>query len=110
MKPRRKSKRIVEVYQKYSPPPFRTMKALPTATAVILMHSERTHQYPSATSRGEFVAARTSVMEPMNLAKESPEVREAIIEKSRRIAPAFNKAAYQYVTDDTEPKYIGKKI
>jgi hypothetical protein len=49
-------------------------------------------------------------MEPMNLAKESPEVREAIIEKSRRIAPAFNKGAVQYVTDGAEPKYIGRKI
>lgn len=64
---------------------------------------------PSITSTGMINVSRNSVMEPMNLAKESDEVREAIIAKSKRIAIAYNKGAYQYVTDDTDAKTIGKK-
>lgn len=52
---------------------------------------------------------RVSVMDPVQLAKESPEVREAIIAKSKRIAIAYSKGAYQYVTDETDAKTIGRK-
>lgn len=52
---------------------------------------------------------RCSVMDPAQLAKESPEVREAIIAKSKRIAIAYSKGAYQYVTDETDAKTIGRK-
>lgn len=52
---------------------------------------------------------RNSVMDPVSLAKEAPEVREAIIAKSKRIAIAFSKGAYQYVTDETDAKTIGRK-
>jgi hypothetical protein len=52
---------------------------------------------------------RNSVMDPVSLAKEAPEVREAIIAKSKRIAIAYSKGAYQYVTDDTDAKTIGRK-
>ena len=48
-----------------------------------------------------------SVMDPVNLAKESPETRAAIVAKSKRIAIAYNKGAYQYVTDETDPKSLG---
>lgn len=48
-------------------------------------------------------------MDPVQLAKESPEVQEAIIAKSKRIAIAYSKGAYQYVTDETDAKTIGKK-
>lgn len=51
--------------------------------------------------------ARNSVMDPASLAKEPEHVREAIIAKSKRIAIAYNKGAYQYVTDETDPKTIG---
>lgn len=50
---------------------------------------------------------RNNVMEPMQLAKESPEVRAAIIAKSRRIAIAYNKGAYQFITEGTDLKTIG---
>jgi len=50
-----------------------------------------------------------SVMDPMSLAKETPEVRAAIIAKSKRIAIAYNKGAYQYVTDDTDPTGLGSR-
>lgn len=51
--------------------------------------------------------ARNSVMDAASLAKEPEHVREAIIAKSKRIAIAYNKGAYQYVTDGTDPKTIG---
>ena len=50
---------------------------------------------------------RNSVMDAVSLAKEPEHVREAIIAKSKRIAIAYNKGAYQYVTDGTDPKTIG---
>jgi hypothetical protein len=51
--------------------------------------------------------SRSSVMDPMSLAKETPEIQDAIIAKSKRIAIAYNKGAYQYVTDGTDPKTLG---
>lgn len=54
--------------------------------------------------------ARTSMMDAAQLAKEAPEVREAIIAKSKRLAPAYNKGAYQYVCDEAEIQTLGRKI
>ena len=51
--------------------------------------------------------ARQSMTDAAVLAKEPEHVREAIIAKSKRIAIAYNKGAYQYVTDETDPKTIG---
>lgn len=51
--------------------------------------------------------ARQSMTDAATLAKEPEHVREAIIAKSKRIAIAYNKGAYQYVTDETDPKTIG---
>lgn len=30
--------------------------------------------------------------------------------KSKRVAPLYNKGAYQYLTDDTDPTTIGRKL
>jgi hypothetical protein len=43
-------------------------------------------------------------------AEESAATVKAIEEKSKRIAPAFNKGAVQYITDETDAKYLGRKI
>lgn len=51
--------------------------------------------------------ARQSMTDAATLAKEPEHIREAIIAKSKRIAIAYNKGAYQYVTDETDPKTIG---
>lgn len=48
------------------------------------------------------VALKRSVMDPRNLAKESPEVSEKTIAKSKSIMPIYNKGADQYVTDIAE--------
>jgi hypothetical protein len=54
-------------------------------------------------------AFKNSIMNPMTLQKESTATQLAILEKAKRIAPPFNKAAAQYITDDTDPKTIGRK-
>jgi hypothetical protein len=51
--------------------------------------------------------AKTSIMDPFNLRKESADVQEAIIAKSKRIAIAYNKGGYQYMTDETDPTTLG---
>ncbi len=51
--------------------------------------------------------ARQSMTDAASLAKEPKHIQEAIIAKSKRIAIAYNKGAYQYVTDETDPKTIG---
>ncbi|MDC3266424.1 hypothetical protein OAU13_00695 [bacterium] len=51
--------------------------------------------------------SRVSMTDAAVLAKEPEHIREAIIAKSKRIAIAYNKGAYQYVTDGTDPKTIG---
>jgi len=51
--------------------------------------------------------ARQSMTDAATLAKEPQHVRDEIIAKSKRIAIAYNKGAYQYVTDGTDPKTIG---
>jgi hypothetical protein len=52
---------------------------------------------------------KNSIMDPIALAKESPEVRDQIIAKSKRIAIAYSKGAYQYVTEETDIKSVGRK-
>lgn len=43
-----------------------------------------------------------------NLHKESPEIQKAIIAKSKQLAPAFSKGAYQYISEN-EVHCIGRK-
>ena len=40
---------------------------------------------------------------------ESPEVREEILRKAARTAPAYNKGALQYITDGDDLKTLGRK-
>jgi hypothetical protein len=50
---------------------------------------------------------RHSVMD--NLHHESSAIRKEILDKARRIAPAFSKGAYQYITPGSDLTDIGKK-
>lgn len=50
---------------------------------------------------------RTGVMD--NLHKETAEVRKAILDKANRVAPAYSKGGYQYITPGTDLTDIGKK-
>ena len=51
--------------------------------------------------------ARQSMTDAASLAKEPKHVQDEIIAKSKRIAIAYNKGAYQYITDETDLKTIG---
>lgn len=42
--------------------------------------------------------------------EESAETIAEIERKKTRVAPAFNKGAVQYITDETDPTYLGRKI
>lgn len=44
-----------------------------------------------------------------NLHKESPAVQQAILEKASRLAPAYSKGAYQYISPGTDLSDVGKK-
>lgn len=68
--------------------------------------SEKVMQAESLQTNACFTA-RQSMTDAAVLAKEPEHVREAILAKSKRIAIAYNKGAYQYVTDETDPKTIG---
>jgi len=63
----------------------------------------------SHTTSTQFVPAVKSMMNPVTLAQESEETRNEIIAKSKRIAIAYSKGAYQYITDDADAKTIGRK-
>ena len=65
---------------------------------------------PSHVTTTQFVPARINVMDPVQLAKETPEVREAIIAKSKRLAPAYNKSGIQYISEETDLRTLGKKV
>lgn len=78
---------------------------LPTLT----YRRDETRDIPSLGSTTLGALVNNSVMDPVNLARETPAVRDAIIAKSKRLAPAYNKGAVQYVSDETDPKTIGRK-
>lgn len=55
------------------------------------------------------VASVRSIMDPRALANESPETRREIISKSKRIAPAYSKGAYQLITEGMDVSDLGRK-
>ena len=80
------------------------------STRALRPGSEVALNLPSHVTTKQFLPSRNSVMDAAQLAKEAPEVREAIIAKSKRLAPAYNKGAYQYVCDEAEIQTLGRKI
>lgn len=42
--------------------------------------------------------------------EETSETVKEIEKKKSRIAPAFNKGAVQYITDETDPTFLGRKM
>jgi hypothetical protein len=105
-KPKKKRKPKGELATKY--------KAVVTKAAMKIQQAfvprvDATKEIRSLVTTSAFVPARISMTDPMTLAKESPETQAAIIAKSKRIAIAFNKGAYQYVSDESDVKSIGRK-
>lgn len=83
---------------------------LPNYKFISRVGAEVAQSIPSLVTTKQFIPHRTGMMDPAKLAKESPEVQEAIIAKSKRLAPAFNKGAVQYITDDADIQTLGRKI
>lgn len=50
---------------------------------------------------------KNGIME--NLHKESPETQKEILAKAKRLAPAYSKGAYQYITPGSDVVDLGKK-
>ena len=64
-------------------------------------------------NRHDGIAAKKDVLNDHKWKRdheERPETIKAIEEKAKRVAPAYNKGATQYITDGTEAKYLGRKI
>jgi hypothetical protein len=89
---------------------FNTLKIPNYASASLRVGADAASSLPSLVSTTQFIPSRTGMMDPAKLAKESPEVRDAIIAKSKRLAPAYNKGAVQYITDDADIQTLGRKI
>jgi hypothetical protein len=64
---------------------------------------------PSLVTNQTFVG-KPNIMDPISLMKESPEVREQIIAKSKRLAPIYSKGAVQYISDGEDLTTLGRKI
>lgn len=50
-----------------------------------------------------------SDMDLLALSKESASARAATVANSKRIAIAYNKGPYQYITDETDPTSLGRR-
>ena len=112
-KKKRKSKGVVAKklnVKKYSQKYTLSTSQLPDYKFVSRVGAEVAQTVPSLVTTTQFIPHRTGMMDPTKLSKESPEVQEAIIAKSKRLAPAFNKGAVQYITDDAEIQTLGRKI
>lgn len=88
----------------------RQLQMLTTNELPTYQHRSSHLTIPSHTTNTPFVPTRTGVMDPANLAKESPEVQAAIVAKSMRLAPAYNKGAVQYITDGEDLTTLGRKV
>jgi hypothetical protein len=56
-----------------------------------------------------YTAGIKSIWEKIRLGDEKPATVEAIIAKSKRIAPAYSKGPYQFITNETELQTLGQK-
>ena len=76
---------------------------IPTYVAESTLHSPSSELIPTWTPNSR----KVPVFE--NLRSESPETQSAILEKSSRVAPAYNKGAYQYIPNKEDLKTAGRK-
>lgn len=64
---------------------------------------------PSHMTNSPLDGTRSSIMDRTILDKESKDVRDAILAKSKRIAQMYNKGGYQYIGDDVDVTTIGTR-
>lgn len=84
---------------------------LPNYRRVLRPGAEATLRIPSYVGNpNPNATARNSIMDQVLAGKESKEVADEIIRKSRCLAPAFNKGAYQFITDEGMASTAGQKV
>jgi hypothetical protein len=83
---------------------------MPIYNKFIRPEAEKTANIRSHVTTTTFIPSRKSMTDPMTLAKESQEVRDAIIAKSKRLAPLYSKGPVQLMTEGTDYKTVGRKI
>jgi len=105
----KKSKPKGEIVKKLDVSKLRGVSVTFGSTRALRPGSEVALNLPSHVTTKQFLPSRNSVMDAAQLAKETPEVRDAIIAKSKRLAPAYSKGAVQYVTDDADIQSLGRK-
>jgi len=67
-------------------------------------------QYPSMNNGIEPVRSATKKKQYAGeMAEREAEAQKEIAAKKKRVAPLFNKGGYQFITDGTDPKDIGRK-
>jgi hypothetical protein len=111
-KANRKTRREIEEYEAWlrsvNPSGQKPKKGfVATPAPKVYRRDTGASRIPSVDSGTTGALAVKSIMDPFNLQKQPPEVREEIIAKSKRVAIAYNKGGYQYITDDTDPKTLG---
>lgn len=113
MKPRKLTKTMKAEMQrrKESLAIKREMKAAASKKVFVMTTSINAQLYDSkkypSVSNGTNNTSKSSIMEERY--KETPEVRAAIERKANCLAPAYNKGAYQYISDEQSAKDAGKK-
>ncbi len=107
-KPRKKSKKIPPAV--FLPNP--SLDEMSRKSTVKLPVYRRTNEHIPSRDEAEsrYIAVRKSMTDPAFLAKEPEHVRKEIIAKSKRLAPAYNKGAVQYISDETDTATLGRKI
>ncbi len=68
-----------------------------------------TNDHIKSVKPGTHIAVRSTIMERALMGKESLEVTQEILNKSKRIGLMYSKGTYGYITDRTDVKDLGKK-
>lgn len=68
---------------------------------------DRSNYVSMGMSGSKEACVKRGIME--NMHKESKEVQEMIAVKASRVAPAYSKGGYQYITPETDVTDLGKK-
>lgn len=105
----RKSKGLESISSFIVPKPNKNLNTMTKIPSLQIPEGRSTSHIKSLDPTNMSPCPVTSIMDPKTLAKESKETREAIIAKSKRIAPAYNKGAAQFISDGMDPTDIGRK-
>lgn len=87
--------------------PKRNYKSATIATKPVW--AATTDHIPSVISKTKIELRRTSMVEKVKTGEIEGDAANEIISKSKRISIAYSKGSYQYITEGTDLKTIGKK-